>query len=171
MKIRRAPLLKRIPRSVIWAIVGVALLLGLMVGAGAAYIWYVGKNTSKDSAAFADPVQIKQAPIAKPTKPAANAPVGVAVHALTTPITPGSNASITVQTTPEVQCVISVEYNKIASTDSGLVVKTADEYGVVTWSWTVEPAVPLGKWPVNVTCTSDAGKSGMVRGELEVVKS
>lgn len=170
MKIRRAPLHKRIPRSAIRTVVGIFLFIALLVGAGAAYTWYVGKNAYKNKEAFAEPVEVHKAPAIKAAETSPKANVGVAVQSLTTPVAPGSNASIFIQTNPDVVCQISVEYNHVASKDSGLTTKTADEYGLVSWSWTVDTNAPIGKWPVIVTCTSQIGKSGVVKGDLEVAK-
>jgi hypothetical protein len=58
----------------------------------------------------------------------------------------------------------------VVAADPGLVKKTADEYGMVSWTWGVSRSVPVGKWPVTVTCA--IGKhSGVVIGDLEVVNS
>lgn len=132
------------------------------------YTWFMGQK-GVESAAVATPVEAKPAPVIKPTKPAANARVGAAVHMLTSPVPPGSNASITVKTLATAKCTIVVEYNKVASKDSDLVAKTADEYGMVSWTWTVGESVPLGKWPVKVTCAYNKS-SAMVQGDLVVAK-
>ena len=47
--------------------------------------------------------------------------------------------------------------------------KTADEYGVVGWSWTVEANRSAGVYPVDITCARD-GMSGYRRADLEVTK-
>jgi len=94
--------------------------------------------------------------------------VGVSVQALTSPIKHGSEASITVKTNQRALCKIRVEYNKVASTDENLVDKNADEFGLVRWDWYVEDSVPIGKWPVEVTCYKNE-KSGYVKGDLNVI--
>jgi hypothetical protein len=43
----------------------------------------------------------------------------------------------------------------------------ADDFGIVSWTWTVEESVPLGEWPVDVTCAFN-DQSAMVRGKLVV---
>lgn len=133
------------------------------MGAGVAYAWYTSQNTPEE--AMSPPPKpvskkIATAPVVDP-----KTPVGVSVTVLTSPIKAGSNASITVKTKPLAACSITVEYDKKPSTDTGLVPKSADDYGVVTWAWTVESGRPAGKWPVDVTCARD-GKSGYVRGDL-----
>lgn len=148
--------------------ISIGVLLVAAVGLGVGYTWYMGQGDN--SSAIAEPVEaVSLAPEVKHVQRAANAPVSASVQSLTTPIDPGSNASITVRSVPEAECVIKVEYNKIPSKDSGLVAKTTDEFGMVTWAWTVEPSVPLGKWPVDVTCTLGE-KSGFVRGDLVIGK-
>lgn len=113
--------------------------------------------------------QTNMQPTVKHVAVAENAPVGASVQLLTSPVAPGSNASITIKTLPITNCTISVVYDKTASKDSGLAAKISDEFGSITWAWTVEPTVPVGKWPVTVTCARGK-KSGVVIGDLVVTK-
>jgi hypothetical protein len=160
----------RIPKSVYVPIASIMILLVLFVGGGIVYTWYVGQHSNQNiSPPSETPAETQTVPIAKPIKPAPNANVGASVQMLTSPVAPGSNASINVKTTPTANCKILVEYNKVASKDSGLVPKTADEYGVISWTWTVESTVPVGKWPVKVTCEYN-GKSAVVQGDLQVAR-
>jgi hypothetical protein len=166
MQIQKAKF--RIPKSVIVTTVTVIVLLVLLVGGGIAYIWYSGRNGYKTPAPEAPAqqktVKKKESPPVDP-----KAPVGVSVQSITSPVAPGDNASLTIHTTPEAVCTITVEYNKQPVKDSGLIQKTADEYGVATWTWTVDPAAPLGLWPANVLCAHHQ-KSGAVRGDFEIKK-
>jgi hypothetical protein len=115
-------------------------------------------------------------PAAKPkiaqvqTKAKPEGPVGVSVQVLTSPVKPGGNASMTIRTRPEAACSIRVTYKDQLSTDGGLIPKTADEFGLVQWTWTVESSRPVGTWPVDVTCALGE-ESGYVRGDLEVANS
>jgi hypothetical protein len=72
-----------------------------------------------------------------------------------------------VKTNATSECTIVVEYNEVPSTDSGLKPKKADDYGIVSWTWTVEETVPVGKWPVEVVCAYN-DQTAMVRGNLVV---
>lgn len=147
--------------------ISIVVLLVLFVGGGVGYTYFLGAQDTPPTAATA-PVVPTDAPI-KPVKPAANAPESAAVQTLTSPVSAGSNASISVKTNAGSKCTIAVVYGSVASTDSGLAAKVADEYGVVNWSWTVEDGAPLGTWPVKVTCVYN-GKTGFVQGDLQVVK-
>lgn len=146
------------------------VLLVLVLGGGVLYIWYMGSYGDVDTNAIATPVELKQAPVIKHTESAANAPESASIQMLTSPIVPGSNASISIKTLALSVCNISVIYDKTSSKDSGLLDKTADDFGIVSWTWTVEPSVPLGKWPVKVTCSHN-NKSAVVIGDLLVVKT
>ena len=140
----------------------------LLVAAGAAYTFLMGhqaSNTPVHTTADVAPVE----PAIKPSKPAPNAPESAAVESLTSPVAPGANASVAIKTNPGSKCTIAVVYNNVASTDSGLVAKIADDYGDVSWSWTVGPDVPLGTWPVKVTCAYNT-RSAFVQGDLTVQK-
>jgi hypothetical protein len=163
MKVDKARALRAVRNIVI----SVVILLVLVVGGGIAYTWYGGQNTADSQGAIAEPVAPAPAPVIKPTKPAANAKQSAAVQILTSPVAPGDNASITVKTNAGSNCTISVEYNDVPSTDSGLKPKTADDFGIVSWAWTVEVTTPVGEWPVDVTCVFN-DQSAMVRGKLVV---
>ena len=157
----------RIKKYVRNILISTFIMLVLFVGAGVGYTWYMGQNSSSDKSVLAEPVEYKPPTVIKPTQPTANTKVGASVQMITSPILPGSNASITVRTVATASCSISVIYKETPSTDSGLVIKKADEYGMVSWSWTVEDSVPLGKWPVKVTCAYGES-SAQVIGDLVV---
>lgn len=155
---------KRIVRNIV---ISAVIILVVIVSVGIIYTWYMGNNSKVNEIAPIDsPETISTAIV--PTQPAENVRESAAVELITSPIIPGSNASITIKTNPGSDCTISVIYNKIASTDTGLVPKAADDWGTVSWSWTVASSVPLGKWPVEVTCVHNE-LSAFVRGDLEVV--
>jgi hypothetical protein len=139
----------------------IVILVVVLLIAGTVYVWYEGLHPAQDTAVVAQP-QKQQFQI-KHVKPAKNAKIGVAEESLTSPIKPGSNANIEVRTYPGATCKIKVEYNKVASKDSGLKTKIADkEFGMVDWSWTVEPTVPIGKWPITITCTANKQSAVLV---------
>jgi zona occludens toxin (predicted ATPase) len=145
-------------------LIGVGVLVLVAIVAGFIYTWYIGLHTAHHTASTAT----STAPVlSKPTAPAANAPESAAVESITSPVAPGSNALIYIQTLPFSTCTITAVYNKVPSTDSGLRQKTADDYGIVSWSWTVDASAPVGSWPVTVTCVYHA-KSAVVAGTLVV---
>jgi hypothetical protein len=155
-----SPILRRIRAT----FVAFAMLALVFLGAAWAYAWYSGSNSQEVKVAAVPTPKPKQQ---GPNKPSPTQAVNAAVQSLTTPIMPGENASITVHTNADANCTILVEYNKVAAKDSGLVPKKADDYGLVSWGWTVPKGTPLGKWPVTVTC-ANLKKSGVVIGNLEV---
>lgn len=132
------------------------------------YVWYTGQNTPDMTTTTAPESDTPDAVIT-PTKPAENARASASVQLLTSPVAPGDNASISIKTLPTSTCTIKVIYNDVPSTDSGLVAKTADEFGIVSWAWTVGATVPQGTWPATVTCTYN-GRSAVVRGDLVVAQ-
>jgi hypothetical protein len=158
-----------IPKTVRNTVIGVVLLLVLLIGAGVGYTFFFGP-TGKEAA---DTQSTTPAPspsaLPKASKPAADAPVGVSVSSLLSPVAPGSNTSVSIRTLPEAKCKIVVVYNNVPAVDSGLAPKAADEFGTASWTWKVSAAAPEGTWPVNITCERN-GKSGFVRGDLVVSK-
>lgn len=142
-----------------------ASLLVVLVGVGVLYVWL--GSSEAPTATIAEPkekpqLQEKEVPILDP-----KAPVGVSVQTVNSPVEPGQNVVLIAKTKPEAICQIKVEYNKVASKDSGLHEKTADVFGMIQWSWAVEETTPLGTWPITITCAKDE-KSGVVVADLEV---
>jgi hypothetical protein len=147
-------------------VISTVALLVLIVGAGLAYTFYLGPTATQNIPA----TKTNTTPaVIKPSVPSSDAKEFAAIEFLTSPMQAGTNAQISVKTLPASSCKITVTYNKVPSTDSGLKTKTANEYGVVDWTWTVGKTTPVGKWPVEVTCAYH-GRTAYVRGDLEITK-
>lgn len=159
----------RIPRPVRNALISSGVLLALFIVAGVVYVFVVGRSSALDTKAVALPVAVPARQEIKPTQPAKNAVESAAVELITSPVALGSNASISVKTNAKSSCTISVVYNNVASTDSGLGPKIADEYGTISWTWTVSKTASVGTWPVKVTCVYN-GRSAVVQADLQVTK-
>lgn len=129
-------------------------------------VWYFGQN---DTAVLGDtlPEPSSSANIITPTKQADNVPVGVSIQSISSPINQGDVVNITTRSNPGASCNITVTLNKQKYSDSSLVKKNTDEYGMVSWSWPTSSFTPSGKWSVEVLC-SKGEKSGMVIGELVI---
>lgn len=158
----------RLRKSLRNAVVSAVVLLVVFLAAGIIYILVADKNT------YVPPVSAKKtdaAPsVVKPTPPAVNAPEGVALETMASPVAAGANTMITVSTNAGSACTILVTYaGGVKSTDSGLAPKNADVYGNASWSWTVDSSVPAGNWPVKVTCTYH-GRTGVLQNDLQVTK-
>lgn len=161
----KAKLLKSLKRTLI--AVGVLLVLTAVAGVG--YIWYSGQQApvvaeQKPAAQLQTPPPAHTAPVIAP-----DATVSASVQSIDSPVAPGQNVSLQLRTNPAAKCKISVVYDKTPSKDSGLMPKIADEYGMVSWTWTVDASAPLGNWPVKVTCANDK-KSADVQADLTVAK-
>lgn len=151
--------------------ISLAIIL-LAVVVGMVYVWYMGKIKPIEQAATPVKTTTQQVVTTDPVVDE-NAPVGVATQTLTTPLKRGSNASISIKTRPKAACSIRVTYSLTGdsdqvSRDGGLIPKDADQYGVVSWAWTVESSRPLGSWPVEVTCAYKS-KWGYGKSMLEVI--
>ena len=151
------------------SLINIAVLLVLFAVGGFAYTWYMSQNDTPPVASR--PTTTLMTGAIKHAKIAANTPASASIQSLSSPVRPGDNASVTVKGLPGSSCVIAVEYNKVPSNDTGLkLTKILDDFGVATWSWTVEPTVPEGKWPVTITCLYQT-KSAIVIGDLVVSKT
>jgi hypothetical protein len=149
-------------------VLSIIVLLIIFIGGGVAYLLLAGNDAPPQPTT--PPANVApQTNLPKPHKPAPNAPVGVSIQSLITPVAPGENSTVTIKTLSSAACTITVTYNNVASKDSGLIPKVADDYGIASWSWTVDKTAPAGKWPVKVTCEYNK-KSGMAIGDLEIKK-
>lgn len=148
-------------------VTSIFILLLLAGAAGFAYAWYSGKEVyiPEQPTAVEEEVVEEEVPVKK--KPV---PVGVSVQLISSPVPPGSEASISIHTSSMAKCTIEVEYDDVPYTDKNLKAKVADEFGVVSWEWIVEESTPLGTWPATVTCRNEK-YSGVAVGELEVAHS
>ena len=148
--------------------ISVGILVVILVGAGLAYTFYMSQTDT--APVVSKPVSTLRPSTLKHTKLADNVPASASVQSLTSPVMPGDNASISVKGNPGSTCSIKVEYNKVASTDSGLIAKSTDEFGIITWAWTIGATTPEGKWPVTVTCEYNT-KTAIVIGDIVVSKT
>ena len=160
---QRKPVLRRIRNISI----SIGILLVTLVGIGLAYTFYMSQTET--APVVSKPVSTLRPNAIKHTKLADNVPASASVQSLTSPVMPGDNASMSIKGNPGSTCSIVVEYNKIASTDSGLIAKKTDEFGVVTWAWTLGTTTPEGKWPVTVTCEYNK-KTAIVVSDIVVSK-
>lgn len=152
-------------------VIAAVVMVVIVGGAGAGYIWYLGENSPPSEAAIAKAVEPGVKKEVKPLQRDPNAPFGASIQMLSTPVLPGDNAGVTIKSVADVSCKVVVEINKVALKDSGLVEKATDEYGVLAWSWTIPADAPVGKAPVKITCVSAAKKSAYVEGMMDIVKT
>ena len=143
----------------------VLFLMLILVGLGVFYTWYMGQNKPVETTQ--EIKRVNHNPLPAVSKPYENMPVGVALQHFTSPVSKGENSSIGIRTTPTAACSIRVEYDDIASKDTGLIPKVADEFGSVEWTWTVEASRPSGTWPVEIVCAYNT-RSAFYKADLVV---
>jgi len=71
---------------------------------------------------------------------------------LPTSVSPGSSATLVIRTKANAICTPSVEYRSGTATPSELERKRADDDGIASWTWLVDPDVAPGKAKVSVQC-------------------
>jgi micrococcal nuclease len=108
-----------------------------------------GPAANIPAAGPADPI----APAATDT--AAADPAGIKLQSLTSPISRGLDAKLTVRTAPGALCTIQVRYRSGPSKARGLEPKTAGESGLAEWRWHVGRQTRAGEWPIDVACTAN----------------
>lgn len=156
-------------RNIFLSILAIVLVL---VGVASAYVWMSGQDSDKkiNENNSPKPAAADQTPLKPRPKPSPTAKVGASVQVIESPVAPGSNTSLTVKTNAGAKCSIAVVYGSMKSTDSGLSPKIADDFGLVSWTWTVERSAPLGKWPIKVTCANKAN-SAEVQADLVIANN
>src|SRR5439155_667585 len=80
--------------------------------------------------------------------------IEVKLVSITSPVSPGKDATITVHTAPNANCQITVLYKSGPSKAQGLFPKSADSQGQVSWTWRVGSNTTPGRWLITVTCSS-----------------
>jgi len=88
--------------------------------------------------------------LSTPTESPSN---GLEIVSVTSPVSPGGNATLTAKTVPGAACTITVYYKSGPSTAKGLSPKTANDDGFVTWTWKVGTNTTPGTWRIVVTAT------------------
>lgn len=162
------PLGKRLLLGLRNALIGVVVLAALLVGAGAGYTYFMGGNGSMPTST---PVAVTApdptAGMVKPRKPSPKVPESASVQFVTTPVKPGGAVSLSVRTLPASSCTIIVDHKHVAITIAGLHKETADDFGTVSWDWTMPKTMPIGPATATVTC-SYQGRSAVVTGDITV---
>lgn len=77
---------------------------------------------------------------------------GLEILSVTSPVSVGANATLTVKTSPSASCTITVYYKSGASSAAGLGPKIADANGAVSWTWKVGARTTPGTWKIVVSC-------------------
>lgn len=150
----------RVVRRIRRALLIIMLITLLIVILALIYVWLF---PPKPDPALAPIPKGPQVPSDfSPTKFGEDVPIGSAIQSITTPISPGDNASIILRTTERSICSIAVVHiddygRKLRQLeDSGLVDKKADDYGVVSWTWTMPLDAALAEWKANMYCKRDS---------------
>jgi len=146
--------------------IAVVIMLVLMVGAGVAYIKFSGSSSTNNTNAQQLQDAFKSEAV-KPRKPLSKSTEYAALESLVSPVKAGENTSITIKTLAGSQCVIGVTYGSLKETDSGLAPRYTDDFGNITWSWTVDKNAPAGKHTIKMTCKY-YGRSAYLEGYLTV---
>ncbi len=77
------------------------------------------------------------------------------IVSLTSPVSPGADATLRAKTIPNATCSIEVYYKTGLSEAAGLETKSADASGDVSWTWRVGSGTAPGDWRIVVTATLD----------------
>jgi len=73
---------------------------------------------------------------------------GIQITSLTSPIKRGAYATVSINTSPNVLCSITVYYKSGPSQAQGLVPKMSDGDGNCSWTWKVGTRTTPGNWKI-----------------------
>ena len=140
-------------------LITVIVLTIILIGIGVLLLWFLEPNNVDRTIELAAPSQKPE--FTKPRKSGPNIPIGSAVQSVSSPISPGDNASLSIRTTEGAACSVKVvlldphgkEISRVD--DSGLMDKKVDDFGLVTWTWTMPDGASLGEWKGDVVCVRD----------------
>ena len=135
------------------------LLAAFLIGMGYLYAWLVSNQIMPNDAYNTQnykPVEIKK-PVAR-----LNQRVNVAVSNISSPATPGETVHLSIRTNVDAVCTLEVLTPVKKLIDATLGAKSADEFGIVSWSWVVPADTKDTSWPVSVTC-NNREYSGVVK--------
>ena len=100
-------------------------------------------------------------PIPTPTQPPITptpSELLLQIVSVTSPVSPGANATLVAQAVSGAECSITVYYKSGPSEAQGLYPKTADSSGRVSWTWKVGTRTTPGSWQI-VVKASYGGKT------------
>jgi hypothetical protein len=83
---------------------------------------------------------------------------------VTSPISAGSYATLTVKVSKPATCSITVYYKSGPSEAQGLYPKRANAQRRASWTWKVGTRTTPGRWPITVSC----GSAGTLRTSFRV---
>lgn len=147
-----------VPSGVKKVAISAGVLMVLLLAAGVVYTWFADQSTTVTLSPASTTTTSAEAPI-KPIAPRPNAQEGVALELATSPVSRGAEATVTVHTDPTSTCTIAVIYKydyqkkQTPISDPNLGKQVADDYGEVSWTWTISQAAQLGPGKATVTCT------------------
>ncbi|MBK8990169.1 MAG: hypothetical protein IPM39_29580 [Chloroflexi bacterium] len=87
-------------------------------------------------------------------------PVPISLISLTSPVSPNSNATLTIQTNPGIVCNPGIRYASGNSVAEGMGPKTAPEDGLLSWTWTVGPSTTPAHGRCSLTVSHTSTNSG-----------
>lgn len=149
----------------------------IAVVVGGIYFLIAWLNKPKVAGTTPTATETQQIPsILTPHKPPRDMAIGSSIQTLTSPVAPGGNVSLTLRTTESAICAIKVirlddqmrEVGRV--TDGGLADKKADDFGVVTWTWTMPSDAAIATWHADILCTRDTKTTRSV-GDIVVQKA
>ena len=92
------------------------------------------------------------------------AEANVTLVRVTSPISAGSYATLTVKVSKPARCSITVYYKSGPSEAHGLYPKRTNAQKRVSWTWKVGTRTTPGRWPIRVSC----GAAGSLRTSFVV---
>lgn len=150
-------------KKVIWVLPVVILIIVAIAGCGS----QKGQEGTYEDEGYANEATVNDEPkvdMALGTQPTRENKVeeeeslSVSILSITSPASPGGTPVIVfARTEPGAICEIEVGYDGGENEATALIPKQAQENGLVSWTWSIDPSTPFGKYPVTVTAKKSDG--------------
>jgi hypothetical protein len=149
--------------------ISASVLFTCFVIAGLLYVYLTDRNTKQHITKLSSNI-VTKSPLPTPLAPGPNSPEGVSIEVLASPASIGSDVYLSVLTNAGSTCSVAMSYNGGQTGTAVASDQIANDYGDITWNWTVGSNVPVGTWPVKVVCAY-RGRTGVAINNLQVISS
>ena len=102
------------------------------------------------------------------SKQTAQRKLPLSIVSVSSSISPGATISVFAKTEPGATCEINPGYKGGSSEAQSLAPKKAEANGLVMWTWSVDPAARLGKYPLTITAKASDGQIASTKKIIEI---
>lgn len=115
------------------------------------YSQYIFQDSTTAAATTTTSISSAETTSVKQEATSATQQSNIKLISITSPVSLGSKATVTIQGQPNTKYSIAVHYSSGDSTAAGLEDKTSDSSGKVSWTWKIGPKTKTGTFNIDIT--------------------